>query len=127
MARSSPASSPRPERARSAAPPGCAFCGLACPVSSIEADGVGRARMELALRTCADCASLDPHRSAAHLLGVAEENAYLTEALKAEPGALDGLISRTAEIGSAPAAGHTSESPGRTFLWRHWPRWIGHG
>jgi hypothetical protein len=76
----------------------CAFCGLPAAVGDRRPSGSRRARLDLAPQICADCATLDPERpgaalrAAARVLGVPEEDPYLHEALKAEAGALDGLL-----------------------------------
>ena len=60
--------------------------------------GAARARLDLAPRVCADCATLDPDRpgaalrAAARVLGEGEGDPFFEEALRSEPGALDGLL-----------------------------------
>lgn len=90
--------SSRPPAGRCIVVSGCSFCGLPATAGNRGGGGAGRARLDLALDVCSDCASLDPDRpgaaprAAARLLGADEEDQHLPEALRLEPGALDGLL-----------------------------------
>lgn len=76
----------------------CAFCGVPAEEGDRRPSGAARARVDLEPPVCVDCATLDPDRpgaalrAAARVLGAAEEDSFLHEALKTEDCAFDGLM-----------------------------------
>lgn len=76
----------------------CVFCGVSADLDAVVPTGRLMTRMDLDTIVCGECATLEPDRpggalrAAARVLGAAEEDPYLHDALREDNGALDGLL-----------------------------------